>query len=97
MNEAPAASSIGLSERYDPESDSPVSIHVVWLVAEVSDRDPTDLEPLGHSIDTDALNRLVDSNPSKSGDANVAVSFNYEGYRVNIGSNGIVSVPTEPQ
>lgn len=60
---------------------------VVQAVAACTGRDVTDLRPLATTIDTDSLNRLL-----TLGDANVSVSFTYEGYDVRVSGDGHVTV-----
>ena len=57
------------------------SLRVVEAVAAETDTDPTELTPLGTVVDTDALDALV----SSAGD--LSVNFEYEGYRISIGSD----------
>lgn len=76
---------------YDPTTDDSISSIVVRAVASVSNREPTDLSPLGGTIDTDALETVVDSSVT-NGDASVALSFAYEGYLVRIDSDGTIAL-----
>lgn len=61
---------------------------IVELVAEVTNRGHTDLEPLQRTIDGDALNTLFES----SGTERLHVSFAYEGVNVRVTSDGVVEV-----
>lgn len=90
MDDTPEESTVELSERYDAESDRSVSLLVVQLVAIASDRDPVDLPPLARSVDTDALDAVVDSTLVEGDEKSVRVSFEYGGYRIVIEPNGVV-------
>lgn len=69
------------------EDENPSAV-VVELVAEVTGRAPTDLEPLQQSVDTDALNALFDSAEASQLD----VTFTYEGLDVHVSDTGFVEV-----
>jgi hypothetical protein len=59
--------------------DSPATA-VAEAVADATDRDQTDLEPLQHTVDADALDHLF----ADSGAEELAVSFTYEGVHVRV-------------
>jgi hypothetical protein len=63
-------------------------MRVVDAVADETDTDPTDLTPLGTVIDPEALDSLV----ADAEDRDVSVGFEYEGYRVTVGSGQGVTV-----
>lgn len=65
------------SERYDLAADETVANGVYAVVATLEGVTETDLEPLGETIDPDALNRLL-SNGSQA----YHVVFGYEGYDI---------------
>ncbi len=52
---------------------------IVEAVAQVKDVDPLSLAPLRDSVDTDALDRLFDSQ-----NQGLQVTFEYEGYTVTV-------------
>lgn len=79
-------SPVTLTEDRGRETDEPVSVRIARLVAVTSDREVSDLEPLGRVIDTDALEALF--SPGVGG--NIEGSFRYEGYRVEIDADGTV-------
>lgn len=60
------------------------SAGVVEAVATVTDSEPTELQPLAHTIDPDALNALLDSHP----DVDVRVAFSYAGVDVHVNGDG---------
>jgi hypothetical protein len=65
-------------------------IETVCLFADVG---PTRLDPLDRHVDTDALEGLVRS-AEVSGDSDVAVTFDWVGYRVTVRGDGEVVVRT---
>ena len=83
-------SDVVISEQFDPDGPEAISLHIVRLVSVVSNRKPDELQPLGEAIDTDALNRLIDSKSATGRRGSVAVSFAYEGYEIDIDANGMV-------
>ena len=93
----PAGPPILLSETYDPERDAPLSGLIVRLVAIVTDREGTELEPLGRVIDIEALERLVGSGARGTPWTPVEVSFDYEGFTIDIEADGTVSILAEEQ
>lgn len=88
----PGGSEPLVSEDYDPESDYPITARIVRLVAIASDRDPCDLRPLGEVIDTDSLDRLINSRTIGGRHVSIEMSIRYEGYRVEIDANGTVEI-----
>lgn len=78
---------------YEESADSP-SIALVEAVAAIEGCDPTALDPLGDTIDVDALNTVVHHS---DGTRSIEVTFPYEGYRVTIRSDGAMEVlPIDP-
>lgn len=61
---------------------------VVNAVATRERVDPTDLPPLGETVDPDALSRLVDTRSDQS----ITVEFTYRGYDVTVRDGGRVAV-----
>ena len=59
---------------------------ILESIAEREDTDPLDLPPLYGVVDTDALTALL------SGGTTVSTSFEYHGYEVRVGSDGVVSI-----
>ena len=91
----PGEPSVILSEEYDSERNEAVSLRVIRLVAIASDRQALDLDPLGYVIDTDALDRLLQSKGIDDPHTQIGVSFEYEGYLVEIDTNGTVRILVE--
>ena len=81
-----------VSEPYDRDRSEPVSTRIVRLVAVAADRAPTDLDPLGNVIDPEALDRLLDQPSVEDPDTAIDVTFHYEGFRIEVGADGTVSV-----
>jgi len=74
---------------------SPVDggVDLVQVVADLDDRDPTELESLYDRVD-DLLTELFSDPPSP--EAQVEMSFTYEGYRIDIDQTGHVRlIPIE--
>lgn len=70
-------------------SDGGVPTRVVEAVADAVDADPDELSPLYHAVDPDALEAVLDS----ADDARV--QFEYAGRRIDVWSDGSVSVGEE--
>jgi hypothetical protein len=95
-NQAPTAADAALAES------SPLSRNYAWadvtpatavveLVAEATDADPTDLDPLHGAVDTDALNRVVEpTEPNATG--SLRVSFSYHGFFVVVRQSGNITL-----
>ncbi|QSG01767.1 HalOD1 output domain-containing protein [Natranaeroarchaeum sulfidigenes] len=72
--------------RYDRETCS-ADMAVVSSLSSVLDVDPIELEPIQYSVDTDALNDVVDH-----ADDDTNVSFEFEGYEISVSTDGIVDL-----
>lgn len=68
--------------------DTSLAVEIVESVAEQKGSDPTELRPLAHELDTDALETLFASRDRKP----VRVSFEYEGYTVHVDSDRTITV-----
>lgn len=66
------------------------STAVISALAVVHDIDPLDLEPLGRSVDTAALDRLLD--PDWLAGSDVAVTFSTSGFEVEIDRSGELAI-----
>lgn len=64
---------------------------VVETVADATDIDPIDLDPLHEAVDTDALNRVVQPDQSDTPD-DLRVSFSYHGFSVVVRQAGRVTL-----
>lgn len=69
-----------------------VSTKVVRAVAAIDGVGPLDLEPLGNAIDTDALDRLVDSVRDDREAPRTVLEFPYEGHLVRVTGDARVLV-----
>ena len=76
------------SKRYALSPADATSLGVIEAVADVLDREPTALGPLGNVLDTDALDALF-ADPSTS---SLVVSFEYEELTVTVSNEGFVEV-----
>jgi len=77
--------------RYDwREGDSPF-MAIIEAVAAATNRDPTDLPPLQHRLDGDALDALLDDTGPASAEG-IRVSFSYAGVDIAVDSDGDVAV-----
>jgi len=76
--------------KYPCGEDDPVSQTVIAAVAEASDRDPTELDPLYEYIEPDALDTLFHSYSSDEEDQDeVYLEFTYTTYCVAVTANYI--------
>lgn len=73
--------------RYGPGF-KPAGLAVVEVVAAAEDTDSLSLDPLGNTVDVEALNAMVESLT----DDLDHVSLSYHGYRVSIGADGFVEL-----
>lgn len=75
-------------------TDRPTSSVVAECVAELTDRDPADLEPLWDSVDTEALNTFVDH--ARKSSTSYELTFRYQNYVVEVVSDDRLRfVPTD--
>ncbi|ELY65692.1 HalOD1 output domain-containing protein [Natrinema versiforme] len=75
--------------QYDRDATA-ASMAVVAAVSDVLGVDPIELDPLYNTVDTDALNELVQRRDTSHG--SVDVSFTLEGYEITVFSNEVVTV-----
>lgn len=66
---------------------------IAEAIAAVKGKRPTDLRPLGRTVDVDSLTRLVET---EGDDEPVTVSFQYEELEVTITSGGELVVTADP-
>lgn len=81
---------------YPRGSDEPLSHRIGRLGAIATDQLVTELEPLGHAIDVDALDALFAPTRSKRAERSVGPALRYEGYRLDIEADGTVRLLVEP-
>jgi hypothetical protein len=74
---------------YDQET-TPPSMAVVVALSEAMAVDPSELEPLHTTVDTDALDTLARVRDTTNGDVNI--TFSHEGRRITVHSYGVVVV-----
>ena len=75
-----------LTEDFDSERSESISVRVARFVADASNREVDALDPLYYSVDTEALDALMDSN------SDVEIRFEYEGYKVVIHSDKTIEI-----
>lgn len=73
--------------RFEHRSDESVATTIAVAMAEVTGRDVTELDPLGGTVDCEALDSLV-----QSADSPLSVSFLYEGRRVFVSGDGSIEI-----
>jgi len=79
------------SVRRQTVEESSVSQRVITAVAEATDNDPTEVGPLYHVIDPDALDRLFSATPGNSRNQG-HVEFAFAGCEVVVSGDGDVEV-----
>ncbi|MFB6108369.1 MAG: HalOD1 output domain-containing protein [Haloplanus sp.] len=84
----PSAPFDGVVERYRWTESGRPSMALVDAVADATDREPTEIAPLQHCVDTDALDALFDG----SLDTDLHVTFEYDGVYVVVESNGVIEI-----
>lgn len=80
-----------ITETFEWEQREAVALAIVETVASITGQDTTELSPLSHTIDTDALNTLfrsTDATDRRPG----CVKFPYENCQVEVSADGQVSV-----
>ncbi|WP_083898865.1 HalOD1 output domain-containing protein [Natronococcus jeotgali] len=83
-------SSIDSPVQYTCREDDPVSQTVITAVAEASNCDPCELDPLYEYIDPDALNTLFHLHSSDEANQDeVSLEFTYTTYRVTVTANSV--------
>jgi hypothetical protein len=75
--------------QFDQENTSP-SMAVIATLADVTDADPVELEPLHSTVDPDALDALVRVRHATDGDVHVTVT--HEGHEITVSSYGVVTI-----
>ena len=81
-----------VSRSFDPKADDP-HMKVIAVISELEDCDPRDCSPLYTTID-DVIDDIYEDPPSP--DADVEITFSYEGYRITLRQDGRAEfVPVE--
>lgn len=75
--------------RFDRATTAP-SMAVVAALSDVLDVDPTEMEPLGAVIDTDALDALFDHRSAGAG--TLSATFTVDQYELMVSTDGVVTV-----
>lgn len=76
--------------RYDPASDVEASELLVTAIADITDTNPLELEPLYETVDIDTVDDFVnsDSHPDVGGH----ISLVFEGYDVRVHASGLIEI-----
>lgn len=85
---------ISTGTRLSSTESAPLSQRVVEAVAHADGVDETDLDPLFHAIDPDALNALFrpQLQPGETPDETAEIRFHYHGYEVRVTAVGTVEL-----
>ena len=83
---------IGTALRSEYRADETPVEAVVTAVAEVTDRSPLEMDPLGEVVDNDALNAFVDGHDDRPAPA--AVTFDYCGQCVTVTTDDVRIAPS---
>lgn len=83
-------SSSGHTTAFERAEDTSVCVAIVEAVSTVTDTEPTRLDPLYDVVDTDALERLVETSGTDT-----EITFSFEGCRITVFGDGGVVV-TDP-
>lgn len=73
--------------RFEHEGDESVATTIAVAVGELTEREVTELNPLGSSVDCEALDSLV-----RTADTPLSVSFQYEGFRIFVSGDGTITI-----
>jgi len=76
---------------FDPATDPVVDV-IVTAVGDLEGVPPTELDPLYHAVDPDALQASLDAAASGAGATDVKISVDYHGYTVTVYGYGVVEV-----
>jgi hypothetical protein len=74
------------------DSDGAPSTAVISLAAKITEQSATDLRPLHHVVDTDALDRLVRHRPSGPSRNERFVEFTYADLTIRLSSSSVIEV-----
>lgn len=79
-----------LTDEFDPNRTELPGVRIAQLVATAADKEIDELEPLYYSIDTDALEILMEKNSA------IEVKFEYEGFEVVIRQDKTIEILVLP-
>ncbi|WP_178917872.1 HalOD1 output domain-containing protein [Natronomonas gomsonensis] len=80
-----------IQTEFDWESVTP-STAVIETIAIAANTDPSEIEPLYDSVDSEALDRLIQSTGTRPTNGGTTVSFAVSEYEVSVHSDGTVAV-----
>ena len=72
-----------------------ISFRIIEAISRERGVEPTELDPLYHSINPDALDALFEDSPGGPGRRGPRVTFRFGEYRVTASDDGSVSVTTD--
>jgi hypothetical protein len=87
-----AQDSTAVRTQFDQER-TPASMAVIATLSEVMNTDPVELDPLQSTVDTDALDAIVQVRPGT--DSDVRVTFTHHGHEITVRSYGVVTISEE--
>lgn len=82
---------------FDADEADSVSNRVIARVAEVTETDPLELEPLYSTVDPDCLDAIFQTGGSTSGQDGGFIQFTMEGCRVVVSADGSVDVTPDAE
>lgn len=77
---------------FDPDETESVTTQLATAVADATDRDVTELPPLGEWVDCDALEQLFDGHEAPS---HISVTFGFEDCQIFVSSVGRIVVESD--
>ena len=77
--------------RFD-NSDALPSTTVVLVIGEITGQSFTDLQPLYHVVDPDALDRIVGNRPSGLHHSERLIEFKFQDFNIQLLSSGVIKV-----
>jgi hypothetical protein len=70
----------------------PLAVTVVSVIAKITGQSATDLQPLYHVGDSDALSRIIGDHPSDVYSGKRLVEFTYQNHKIQVLSSGVLRV-----
>lgn len=77
---------------YHLEADETPVEGIIKAISAISDIEPTDIDPIYPAVDPDALDAVFRREPRDT-----RVAFRYDGYQVEVTSDGVVKVRDAPK
>jgi hypothetical protein len=70
----------------------PLDMTIILVIAKITGQSATDLQPLYHVVDPDALNRIIGEQPSDVYNGKLLVEFTYQNHKIQVLSSGVLRV-----